>query len=110
MKPTEGTLGNAIKNARLKKSLTQEKLAEILDITPSHLKHIESEHRQPSVPLLFDIAMELNMSIDALLFKSEKDNQELLNEIMRMLGQCSKNELLMLKEIITAIISHREPQ
>ena len=37
----------------MKKALTQERLAEMLDITPIHLKNIEGSRRIPSVPLLF---------------------------------------------------------
>ena len=46
-------LGEAIRAARMKKGLTQEVLAERLDITPIHLKNIEGHRRLPSVPLLF---------------------------------------------------------
>ena len=53
-------LGNTIRSARIKKGYTQEYLAEILDITPSHLKMMEGGRRNPSVPLLFQM-MELLM-------------------------------------------------
>ena len=46
-------LGETIRTARMKKGLTQECLAEMLDITPIHLKNIEGSRRLPSVPLLF---------------------------------------------------------
>ena len=48
----------------MKKALTQERLAEMLDITPIHLKNIEGSRRIPSVPLLF----RLDFSVDALVF------------------------------------------
>ena len=35
-------LGEAIRAARMRKGLTQEALAELLDITPIHLKNMES--------------------------------------------------------------------
>ena len=47
-----GLLGSAIKRARLDKNLTQEKLAEIINITPMHMKQLESERRNPSVEVL----------------------------------------------------------
>ena len=52
-------LGEAIRAARIRRGLTQEALAELLDITPIHLKNIESSRRKPSVPLLFALKMEL---------------------------------------------------
>ena len=61
-------LGEAIRSARMKKGLTQEALSELLDITPVHLKNIESSRRKPSVPLLFQMMAVLDFSVDALVF------------------------------------------
>ena len=61
-------LGEAIRSARMKKGLTQEALSELLDITPVHLKNIESSRRKPSVPLLFMMMELLDFSVDALVF------------------------------------------
>ena len=61
-------LGEAIRAARMRKGLTQEALAELLDITPIHLKNMESSRRKPSVPLLFALMELLDLSIDALVF------------------------------------------
>ena len=52
----------------MKKALTQERLAEMLDITPIHLKNIEGSRRIPSVPLLFRMMELLDFSVDALVF------------------------------------------
>ena len=40
----QGLLGNTIRQARIDNNMTQEQLAELVQITPTHLKHIESEH------------------------------------------------------------------
>ena len=61
-------LGETIRTARMKKGLTQECLAEMLDITPIHLKNIEGSRRLPSVPLLFQMMELLDFSVDALVF------------------------------------------
>ena len=60
----KGCLGNAIRSARLKANITQEDLSEKLGISVTHLKHIESEHRLPSVPLLIKVMTALGMSFD----------------------------------------------
>ena len=62
-------LGEAIRSARMRKGLTQEALAELLDITPIHLKNMESSRRKPSVPLLFQMMEILDFSVDALVFQ-----------------------------------------
>lgn len=56
-------LGEAVRLARMKKALTQERLAEMLDITPIHLKNIEGSRRIPSVPLLFRMMELLDFSV-----------------------------------------------
>lgn len=61
-------LGEAIRAARMKKGYTQERLAEMLDITLVHLANIEGSRRNPSVPLLFQMMRLLDFSVDALVF------------------------------------------
>ena len=53
---------------RKTRGMTQEELAEQVDITTSHLKHIESGHRNPSIEVLFALAKVLDLSLDALIF------------------------------------------
>lgn len=60
-------LGKIICAARKAHGMTQERLAELCDITASHLKHIESGHRKPSVELLFRMVQLLDISLDAVL-------------------------------------------
>lgn len=59
----------------MRKGFTQEALAEMLDITPIHLKNIESSRRKPSVPLLFELMELLDLSVDALVFPERDDRQ-----------------------------------
>lgn len=66
-------LGEAIRAARMKKGMTQEALAEKLDITPIHLKNIEGHRRLPSVPLLFELMKILDLSVDELVFPERRE-------------------------------------
>lgn len=91
----KGKLGNAIRQARIANDLTQEELAEIIGITPTHLKHIESEHRKPSVDVLFKFASCLHLSLDSLLFPSSESQERVqqYQEIQLLLQDCSTKEL-----------------
>ena len=102
-------LGEHIKNARIKKELTQESLAELLDITPTHVKHIESGHRKPSIEILFRIAKILDMSVDNVIFSDSDDNltKEKINEINNLLIKCNKKELAVAKDLIFSLIKNR---
>ena len=79
---SKGILGNAIRAARISNNLSQEELAELVDITPTHLKHIESEHRKPSIEVLFRLAKVLNMSVDNILFKQPDSHEYHYAEIL----------------------------
>lgn len=70
-------LGEAIRAARMRKGLTQEALSELLDITPIHLKNMESSRRNPSVPLLFALMELLDLSVDALVFPERQEGSVL---------------------------------
>ena len=77
MSASSWDLGNVIRTARMKKGYTQEHLAEILDITPSHLKMMEGGRRNPSVPLLFQMMELLDFSVDELVFPGRSAGQVL---------------------------------
>lgn len=98
----KGKLGNAIRQARLDNKLTQEELAEMVDITPTHLKHIESEHRKPSVEVLFKLAIHLHMSLDALLISDDAASEKLrqYQEIQWLLRGCSDKEIIAVQALL----------
>ncbi len=51
---------------RAKKRFTQEKLAEMADITPEYLARIESEKYSPSLVVIVNLAKALGISVDRL--------------------------------------------
>ena len=59
-------LGRRIQHWRIKRGLTQERLAEQLQITQSHLGAVEAGIKSPSVKLLFRIADKLNVKPEEL--------------------------------------------
>ena len=61
--------GARIRELRKGKKLTQEKLAEELNITDSHHRRIESGIRTGSIDLLIDIAAYFEVSMDYLLLR-----------------------------------------
>lgn len=97
-------LGNSIKQARLAMGYTQEQCAEIVEITPTHMKHIESGHRKPSIEVLFKLAQELHFSIDALLVAENTETAELQKHISLLLPQCTPNDLYVIEATLQAIL------
>lgn len=81
-------LGERIRKERLRLSLTQEKLAEKVNISESFMGHIERGGRKLSVDTLVNIANELNVSIDYLLLDSvEPEPNVALNRILAMIKE-----------------------
>lgn len=60
-------IGSRIKAAREQAHLTQEDLAEIIDISPTHMSVIERGVKTPKLDTFVKIANALNLSSDALL-------------------------------------------
>lgn len=88
----KGVLGTAIRAARIKMNLTQEQVAEMVDISPVHYMHLESEHRMPSIKVLFKLCDILNLSLDSLMFLSANDNP-LIQEINNYAHKCTDRQL-----------------
>ena len=99
-------LGSAIKEARLKKGMSQEALAEALDISPTHVKHMESGHRKPSVEKLFRTAQLLDMSVDSVIFVAKKEDP-VSRELDIAISSCNVKEKQVLLDMATALRKHR---
>lgn len=60
--------GQAVKEAREKKGLSREKLAEMLDLSPRYVMYIETRGQHPSLQKLYEIATLFNISIGQFFF------------------------------------------
>jgi len=106
MEPPKGSFGSAIKKARHDKKLTQEKLAELIDVTPNHVKQLESGRRNPSVKVLNKLVYTLDISLDSLFSSSDDEIIELKNKINLCLDRCSVHELLIAYATLEAILGN----
>lgn len=82
-------LGKRIKKLRKEAGLTQEKLAELIDIETTSLSGIESGRHFPSLPTLERIANSLNVEIKTLfnfndLQSVEKMKSDIINNLDRL--------------------------
>ena len=57
---------NSIKNLRQQYSLSQQKLADILDVSRQTINSIENGRYDPSLPLAFAIAQYFEVSIESI--------------------------------------------
>ena len=56
-----------VRAERARKQYSQEKLAEMADITPEYLARIEKEKYSPSLVVITSLALALNVSVDKLI-------------------------------------------
>ncbi len=107
-------LGKRIKECRLKKHFTQEKLAELVNAAASNISHIERATTQVSLPSLVKIANALDVTLDQLVCDSSIPVAEfyLEKDISQLLQSCSRSEKEMIKDIVAAagktLKEHRE--
>ena len=65
------TIGNRLKTLRAEHDLSQEKLAEELDISRTMVSHLENGNRKPSLYMLMAYAEHFGVSTDWILFGKE---------------------------------------
>jgi len=110
MELSQGVFGGAVKKARREKGFTQEKLAELIDITPMHVKQLESERRNPSVAVLFKLVNVLDMSLDSLFSSTNDDLRDLKDKISLCLDRCDSHELRIAYATIEAMLNKGEEE
>ena len=77
-------IGQRIKKYRKQKNLSQEQLAEKVNISPTHMSHIETGATKLSLQVLVDLAQALDTSTDSLLFEpTVMSRQALADAVMK---------------------------
>ena len=97
-------LGQRIRAARIAAGLTQEELAEMVDLTSQHISHTEVATTKISLPALVKIANALHTSVDKLLFDSIQDSKAyLMNDVQDVFADCDADEVYVMLESASAI-------
>lgn len=97
-------IGKRIKIARIKADLTQERLAEIVRVSPSHMSNIETGTTRVSLTALVTIANALSVTVDDLLCDSIiKARAPFENDIAKLLEDCDEYEIRMIADMVKAL-------
>ena len=104
-------LGKRIREERLKMSLTQEKLAEDVDISTAYLGQIERGERSVTLDKLIPIANRLGVTVDFLLadYISSADDV-ILDRIKQLLHDRTAAEKEMAINVLKLIFSYTNNQ
>lgn len=94
-------IGHRIKDKRIQKGMTQEKLSELIGIGPSHMSHIESGSTVPSFDVFISILNALECSADDLLCREVTASKPLLNSwLSDIIADCDPTEIKILSDIV----------
>lgn len=97
-------LGAAIRNRRKKVGLTQEKLAENVNLSPTHISNIETGKSKISLQSLISICNALNCLVDDLLIDSV-DESRFIYELKyhEYLSSCTLYELKIILDVVSVL-------
>lgn len=97
-------LGRNIARIRIKNHLTQEQLAEKINVSTVFVSQIETSVRKPSLETVYKISLALNTTIDTLI--GNDDMQTKYDEISRLLHGKNNAELCFITGILNEICSN----
>ncbi len=97
------TFGRELRKLRQQRGLTQEKLAELVDLSVPYISHLERGTKKPSLVVLTRLAESLGVTVDQLLTGNQvTDKAAYYPEVQEILGDCTTRERAVLTEIVSA--------
>lgn len=96
-------IGKRIKIARIKADLTQEKLSEMVGVSPTHMSNVETGTTRVSLTTIVGIANALGITSDDLLCDSViKAKVQFEKDIALVLEDCDEYEIHVIRDLAAA--------
>ena len=96
-------IGQRIRKIRKAHGLSQESLAEQINISTTHMSHIETGNTKLSLPVLVDLAAALEVRTDDLLYDgSPAERSAATDAIVQMLDTCTTQQIKIIKDSLKA--------
>lgn len=96
-------IGQRIRAIRKARGLSQEKLAERIGISTTHMSHIETGNTKLSLPVFVSVSEALEVRTDDLLHDSiHADRSSSVSEILNLLDGCSTQQIKIIEDILKA--------
>lgn len=94
-------IGRRIRRIRKAKDMTQEILAELVNISNVYVSHIETGSAKPSLPVVVAIADALDVRVDSLLYDEPRGGVSIaVDEIAAVLDSCNAAQAQFIAEIV----------
>lgn len=98
-------IGKRIKIARIRIGISQENLAELVNLSPSHMSNIETGTTKVSLTAIVKIANALSVTVDDLLCDNLiRAKPQFEDDIKLLLDTCDDYEIRIVKDLLTTII------
>ena len=94
-------IGQKIRKIRKAHGLSQEEFAEKVNISTTHMSHIETGNTKLSLPVFVDIAAALELRTDDLLDNPATTSTS-LDEIAAVLERCTAQEAKVIADVVKA--------
>lgn len=99
-------IGIRIKDERLKRTISQEKLAELINMSKEHVSHIESGTTKLSLAALVKICNALEITTDLILLDCiYKSKERLTDEFAKIINDSTELDIRLIIETAKAIKS-----
>lgn len=99
------TLGKRVREAREKKYLSREQLAEMVELAPYYLGEIERDIKTPSLPVFVRLCEALGVTADYLLRDNlTAGNGHIASDIEKKLGKLTAKQRIAAETILDAYI------
>lgn len=96
-------LGSAVKEARKRKYLSQELLAERIGVCKRTIIEIENNAGNPKFGMLCALVQELELPLYQIFYPGVNENLELKNVVLEELNHCSEYEMKIMLAVIRGL-------
>lgn len=98
-------IGKRIKIARIQADMTQEALAEKVDLSPSHMSNIETGTTKVSLTTIVNLANALSVTVDDLLCDNiVRARVQMERDVQQVLNDCDDYEIRVVMEVAKSVV------
>lgn len=92
MQDIKQNLANAVREARTELGLSQEKLAEILNLDQRTILNIEAGHGNPKFEKLYPLITYLKIPTDKIFYPDSNNQTPSLQKLLTLINNCTEQE------------------
>lgn len=98
-------IGQRIRAIRKEKGLSQAELAERVNVSTTHMSHIETGHTKLSLPVFVALARALEVRLDDLMEQPIVRAEGFYEDVNRVLDTCSQEQAQVIADVVKTLKS-----